>query len=372
MAVESLRESLEATGAEMAPTDSPSVGVEASEPTSTPAQPEASSTPAPVTEGRDSSGRFISKSTGGNAPAQATPTATPTDGVASSTKPPEAATATATEPPKPGDADTTAAPQSWRLGARQDWEKAPPSIKQEVWRREQELQRTMQQAAPARRFQQEMERTLAPIAPAAQARGTTPQALISSYVQFDQALTSRDPTTQAHAVAQVIKAYGVDIETLAKAIDGQLGPSMNNARQEARFDPEVERARIRQEMRSEIEAQSHQQRVAEFSKKADPTLFNEEIRHDMAALIEAAAARGVDLSLEDAYNRAVRANPDAWAITQQREQAKAAPTQQQATAKAMAAGSSVKSRSASPVGGESKGNSIRDDLEAVAAIASGR
>jgi hypothetical protein len=266
------------------------------------------------------------------------------------------------------------APPQWKVGARNNWDKVPADIRQEVWRRERETEQALSRSVPARQFYQEMEKTLGPILPALQARGTTPQRLIASYVDFDKALSSRDPAAQAQAVAQVIKGYGIPVEALADALDGKAQPTRGR-------EPTVEeiRAEIRREMQDEFrthaqqsEARTHATRVQEFAKKADPVLFNEDVRHDMAALIESAAARGVELSLQDAYDRAIKANPDAWAIVQQREQAKLAPTQQQATARAQAAGSSVKTRPASPVGGESSGASLRSDLEAEAARMNGR
>jgi hypothetical protein len=224
---------------------------------------------------------------------------------------------------------------------------------------------------PVKQFAAEMQRTLEPIRESARARGTTPQQLVSDYVRFDRALSSRDPAAQAAAVAQVIKAYGVDIEALAGAIDRPSG-------REAPVDRASLEAQIRAEIAADFEAKrgqqemsQHMRQVQEFAKTPDAALMNDEIRFDMAALIDSAAARGVVLSLKDAYSQAVWANPSTRAIVQQQEAAKRQSTAQAATQRAMAAGSSVKSRPASPLG-SGEGKSLRDDLEAVAAQLSGR
>jgi hypothetical protein len=380
MGSELLRESLEAASAEMAeaaPVET--VPAEVAEPVAEAAPPAAEPTTPELAreDGRDDKGRFAAKTpTARNPPGQAAPPKAPptTEGAASSTQQPKPAEATPTQPPKPGEPDITHAPPSWKIGARSVWDKVPEEAKRDAWRRELESQQFMSRTAPDRQLASEIRQTLAPIERTLQARNTTPQRLIAEYVKFDQALSSRDPATQAQAVAQVIKGYGIPIETLADVLDGKGVQSMQR-------QPTVDeiREQLREELRSEWRAnqqqqelRSHTSKVQEFAKSVDPVLFNEDVRHDMAALIESAAARNVELSLQDAYDRAVRANPEAWAIVQQREEAKRAATQQVATRRAEAAGSSVKSRPASPVGGSTTGNSLRADLEAAAASQSGR
>lgn len=380
---ELLRESLEAASAEMteaAPAETVSPAPDTSTGTnSTESGPIDSTSQTSSTEradGRDSQGRFASKtSTAGETAGQAAPLANPPtpEGAASSTPQPKPAETTQTEPPKPGEPDTTHAPPSWKIAERQAWTHAPKEIRGAVHRRELEMQQFVTKTAPDRQMADEVRRSLAPLLPTLQAQGIPPQRLIADYARFDMALRSGDPAQQAVNLARLIKAHNVPIEALADAIDGKLGP------QQRQPSAEEIRAQIKEEMRQEwqqhqqrADYQSHSTKVAEFAKKVDPTLFNDDVRHDMAALIEAAAARGVELSLQDAYDRATRANPEAWAIVQQREQAKAAATNQQATQRAQAASGSLKSRPASPVGGESRNNSIRADLEAAVAAASGR
>ncbi len=371
---ELLRESLEAASAEMTEAAPVEAAPEPSA-TPTPEPTETTATAPEPTTGRDASGRFLPKSTAGESAGQAAPTGAPPtpEGAASSTPQPKPAETTQTEPPKPGEPDTTHAPPSWKISERQEWATASKGIRAAVIRRETEMQQFISKTAPERQFVSEVQKSLAPLLPALQAQGIPPQRLIADYARFDLALRSGDPAQQAVNLARLIKAHNVPIEALADAIDGKLGP------QQRQPSAEEIRAQIKEEMRQEwqqhqqrADYQNHSSKVAEFAKKVDPTLFNDDVRHDMAALIEAAAARGVELSLQDAYDRATRANPEAWAIVQQREQAKAAATNQQATQRAQAASGSLKSRPASPVGGEARNSSIMDDLKAAAALASGR
>lgn len=373
-----LREDLESTSAsivESAPVETAPEPVADATPAPEPVEASTTTPDAPRPDGRDEKGRFAPKATAGDSPGQAAPTkASPTpEGAASSTQPPAPAQPTQTEPPKPGEPDITHAPGSWRLAARKDWAQTPPSVKAESHRRELEMQQLVSRTAPDRQLAGELRQVLAPLAPELQRRGISPQRLIADYVQFDKALSSGDPATQAQALIAAAKGYGVPIEALADAWEGKGRPQQRQ--------PSVEeiREQLKSEMRQEwqqnqqqMEYRNHTQKVAEFSKSVDPVLFNDDVRHDMAALIEAAAARNVELSLQDAYDRAVRANPEAWAIVQQREAAKRAATELPATRRAEAAASSLKSRPASPVGKSSTGNSLRADLEEEAAKYAGR
>lgn len=331
---------------------------------------QASGTETPRTDGRDASGRFTkpdattTKAGTEVAPAPSTTgTVPPTPGGDSSK----------TETPGTGTPDATSRPPpSWRHSAHLDWAKTPPAARAEAHRLHGEMQRFMEESAPARRLAGELQQTLAPIAQALQARGTTPQRLISEYVRFDQALSSRDPETKAQAIAQVMRAYGVPVEALADALDGKAlsrgrEPSVDEIREQIRQE---ERQRYESSVRQQ-EMSHHARQVQQFASSADADLFNDDIRFQMAALIEAAAARGVELSLKDAYSQSVWANPETRAIIQQREAAKAQPTAQAATQRAMAAGGSIKSRPASPISGGG-GRSIREDLESTAAELSGR
>ena len=320
-------------------------------------------------------GRVRDKTTGKFTKATASTTKTAQEITAvpstTSTVPPSAGgDSSKTEPPKQGEPDTTRPPSSWRHEAREAWAKAPPEIQREVARREMEMAQAVSKFHPVREFASEMQRVLSPIAESARARGTTPTRLVSDYVAFDSELASRDPERQARAVAQVIKAYGVDIEALAGAIDS---PARQRPVNEAQL-----RAQIRQEEAARFQAEQGQQQlsmhvrqVQEFSRRPDADLMNDEVRFIMADLVDSAQARGVALTLEDAYNQAVWANPKTRAIVQQRETAKQRSTADAATQRSMAAGGSIKSRPASPIGGGG-GRTLREDLEETAASMSGR
>jgi regulator of protease activity HflC (stomatin/prohibitin superfamily) len=82
----------------------------------------------------------------------------------------------------------------------------------------------------------------------------------------------------------------------------------------------------------------------------------------MADLIEVSERRGIDLSLEDAYNQACRLNPEIASVMEQRTKAQAATQAHQRTSRARRAASSV---AGSPAGKPPSANSPRSLREAL-------
>jgi hypothetical protein len=116
-----------------------------------------------------------------------------------------------------------------------------------------------------------------------------------------------------------------------------------------------------------MRATSAQQKQAEAAKSVQEVAqeeFFEDVRQDMADLIEVAQRRGVALTLKDAYTRAVGLHPEISKVVSQRAAA-AARTPAGATQRARAASSSVRSSPAvQPKGDREVGHDMRADLEA--------
>jgi len=102
------------------------------------------------------------------------------------------------------------------------------------------------------------------------------------------------------------------------------------------------------------------QEASKLIKEVEQEEFFEDVREDMADLLEVASRRGIALTAKDAYTRAVAMNPEVSKVMEQR---RAAKTQNGSIQRAMAASSSVK---AQPTAGPpaQSGGSLKDDLEA--------
>ena len=350
---------------------------EAAETSTTPAPeaaPVADATPAPVVEaktetpapeGRDERGRFAPKDK-----TSASATAKPVSAEKATTPAPAAPeTATTPQPTEAVTTPTLKAPANWKPAAREKWAQLPPEVQAEAVRVHHEVQKTLQETTQARRTAEALDATVRPFLPLIQAEGGDVMRAIGSLMQTAAALRTAPPAHKAQLVAQLVRTYGVPIDELDSALSGAT-PQVSHAPAEYR-DPRVDQMLQALQAQKQSQAQAETQRAAaeveSFKAEAE---FLDDVREDMADLIEVAQRRGVALSLKDAYARAVAMNPDVSEALRQREAAKAAQTANAATAKAKAASSSVRSSPASAPGRPD--DSIRAQLEAAFASRGGR
>lgn len=276
---------------------------------------------------------------------------------------PGASAAAPLEPAKPA-APKVKPPQSWRPDLREKFSALPEEVQAEIDRREREIAQGLQETAPARKFQQDFQQTVAAYAPIL---GNEPVKAIGGLLQSVHALQYGPPLQKAQLVAQIIKGNGVDIQTLAQLLDGQ-----QPAQQPGAIDPESLLQQAEQRVMQRMQAQQQQQvqtkaqqEFAEFvaSGKAE---FLEDVKPQMGRLLQAGLAK----NLEEAYNAAVKLNPQVYAVVQQREAAKQANAATASTQRARAASVSVKSQPAG-VSAPQQATSIRGALIAAANKARG-
>jgi hypothetical protein len=141
----------------------------------------------------------------------------------------------------------------------------------------------------------------------------------------------------------------VDIKTLDGMLSGKGAPP--EAQQQSQLDQLLQQrlAPIQQQLqqyqqREQQQLQQEQQQIqSELSQFAAQHEFYQDVSQEMADLLEMAANRGRQMSLEEAYNIACSTNPQINKIMTAR-------TSQQAQQQRRAAASSV--RSSAPAGGQ--------------------
>lgn len=349
-----------AVAAEETPEPAPEVEAETAAPAEG-EQPEAECEELSPGEERDEKGRFAKP-----APASAKPATDPKAAPASATAKPAAAPkdgAAAPAAPKP--------PQSWKANVREKWASLPPEVQAEVARREKDVAQTLQQAAQARQFAEQFSETVRPFEAMLRAENADPLRTVGSLLQTAAALRTAPPPHKAQLVANMVRAFGVDISMLDQALTAAANgngaapaPAQPQPRPEQFRDPRVD------DLLGKLSAA--EQRVAterttraerEVSAFAESHEFFDDVRETMADLREVAERRGVDLPLEEAYNRAIALHPEIPQVLQQREAAKAATTGKPATLRAKTAASSVRSHPTASVG-KTQPTSLREQLEA--------
>ena len=213
--------------------------------------------------------------------------------------------------------DIDRAPASWKGEAKQLWADLPLTAKQEIIRRERQTTQVLNDTALDRKRVQEISQVLQPHMERIGAlyRGN-PLAAIDGLLNVERTLTSGNKSTKAQVVANIIKQFDIDIVTLDSMLAGtDLPPEV---RQQSEVDRLVEE-RLRPVM-SYVEQQKAKELALQQSKQTEfrTTVeqmaedsrypYFEDVRNDMADLIELSARKGVDLSLEAAYDKATRMN----------------------------------------------------------------
>lgn len=203
------------------------------------------------------------------------------------------------------------APRTWRPEAAAAWASLPPTVQEEVLKREEEIFRGIEQYKTHANYGREIQQAMAPYEPILQRFNATPAQAVSQLMGLQQVLLSGTAAEKRQLVEGVIRTYGIDM--------GQPG-------EEAPYtDPQVA------DLRAKLAAIESNQQRAEAEKQAsiratlkaeldafatDPAHpYFDEVADDIGALLRGGGAKG----LKDAYEKAVWANP----VTRAKEQSRA-------------------------------------------------
>jgi hypothetical protein len=262
--------------------------------------------------------------------------------------------------------ETLKAPQSWKPAAREAWAKLPAEAQAEVVRREKETYAREQEMAPMRRSVEQMQQVLAPHARLFQEEGLEPLQGVSTVLQAFSDLRTGSPERKVGLLATLIRQSRVDVQQLASALDAEPQQGQAQAPQQQFHDPRFDAfmgqlQQRAQERQQATQAKVHQD-IADFAARNE---HFEDVKPTMRAILRDAAENGQKVSLQEAYDQACWATSGVRAKLQGAQQA--ATSTAEATQRARAASSSLKSQPASVSGGAAKPNGRRAAIEAAAA-----
>lgn len=342
---------------------------------------------------RDEAGRFAKeKAAKGVKPAVVKPGAKPAPVVAlkPGAKPVVPAAAVKAAPPAAPAVPTSAQveikpPQSWKEGAKAAWAQVPEAARLEVLRREKEITGIVAAAGEDRKYASTMKQAFAPFEAQIRAEGSTPEAAIGKLLNTAMALRTAPPAHKARLVASMITDFNIPLEPLVAALQGQPAPQGQPQQpQQQNVDPAAIAEQVRAQLMQQLGAQRDSSLVAKANEEInallekqpmhgpDGTDYSEEIRADMADIIERKAARGLKISLEAAYSLAAREHPEVSKVLAKQERAAVAAKTPVSTQRARAAASSVRHESATQPVTKAEGSSLRDTLKAAFAANSER
>lgn len=258
------------------------------------------------------------------------------------------------------------APASWRPEAREKWVGADPVIRQEVMRREHEMQTVLQDAAAARQFVQAFESVVRPYEMFMRAENASPLQSVQNLMQTAADLRVGTPQHKANLVAGIINNFGIDVVMLDSILAGQPGQGGQQQQQVLR-DPRVDMLLAQQQQAQQQHAQQSEAatRTELETFAADPKHeFYRDVASTMADLVEIRAKQGQPVDLEKIYAQACQLDESVATILATRAKATQATGNAQAVLRAKRAAVSVKGDSTLPGATVPNGDSIRASIEA--------
>ncbi len=226
------------------------------------------------------------------------------------------------------------APVAWKGAAKQKWAEVPSEVRQEVVRREREVNDVLRESVASRQFQDAFQQTIAPFQQFIAADGSDPLTATRNLMQTAAVLRVGSPQQKAQTVAQIVQQFGVDIETLDGVLAGAPAQPGNGGAIPPQVDQYINQrlAPVQQfvsglQQRVQQHNQTQQTEIAsevDAFENNDQYPFFEDLREDMALLFERADQRSEELTLEKAYEQAARMNPQVWDIVSKQKAAQQA------------------------------------------------
>lgn len=221
------------------------------------------------------------------------------------------------QPVTPSNSKVEKAPSSWKADAKVLWNNLPEQARQEIQRRETEFNRFIQESSTSRKVYDQLSSIIEPYNDIFQHNNLHPLQAISGILADANTLLRGSMEQKAELVGKIIENYGVDIETLEKAILKQrqvkADPTISTVQQ--LLQQEIAPIRQRIESWEQQNQQGHYRQTEEQAKnliqdfgKTHPYL--NELSDEMADLIDFEASRGNQLDLESAYNKALLLHPE--------------------------------------------------------------
>lgn len=219
---------------------------------------------------------------------------------------------------KPAEQDVVC-PVSLPAAAREEWKNTPKAMKDAIAKRERDYAVGIQKHAEGAKRAAQMDQVLSPYRQYFAINGNNPAKTVSELLQTAASLHSGAPLQKAQQVVNLIHQFGVDVQAVDKLLVGetpdQPAPAQDHAIQQAvqqavapyqQHMQQIQQAQAQQTQKAQGAAMDELQRFSQDPKNE----FFRDVRMDMADILDFAAKRGMDMSLEDAYHRACQLHPE--------------------------------------------------------------
>lgn len=263
-------------------------------------------------------------------------------------------------------------PQSWKKESKGEWANLPLHVRQEVHRRESQVNQVLYESARHKEISTAIQNVVAPYAERVQQFGG-PIPTIERLLKVESMLATGSPQEVAQNIAQLIKDYNVDLPLLDNILSGQFNQQPSQQPNNVPDLGQLVQQHVQQALapifqeRQQAQQQSYQAVVQTIEEMAlDPRFpYFEEVRNDMADIIDVRAKRGIAIGLPEAYAIAVQLNPEVASQMQKQSTILSAEQKHSLAQRAVNAASSI---TGSPAGGGGQAvvgdGSLRGAIEA--------
>ena len=240
-------------------------------------------------------------------------------------------------------------PLDWSPELREEWAGLPAGVKTQIANREAQMSQAMQGTAQARRVAQEFTGVANQYGSVMAAEGVqNPVEMFDATMRVVSELRMGTTQQKANRIASMVSAYGVDIQALddalAGTISGEPQAQGGNPDLEAMLDKRMQPVNDMmqqlagmQQQKQQASAYEAQNEVNTFAQSAE---FLNDVRHDVADLIDLATKQGREMPLQEAYDKACAMNPQiANVLAQRAQQQSIADAGRNVSSKRMAAAS---------------------------------
>jgi len=213
-------------------------------------------------------------------------------------------------------------PASWKKDYHEDWKAAPARVQEYAWQRENEMKAGVEPLISKAQFADQMQEVLSPYMNTIQGLGIDAPGAVKALMEADHALRFSNPQEKRQYFARLAQNYGVNLSDMGD--QQQLAPTDSTI-----YALQNELNNVRGEVQGWKQAQEQQQNQAllgeinNFSQKAE---HFEEARPAMIQLLQG----GMAANLDEAYEKAIRLNPELFDAVQSGRQAESDATKRAA------------------------------------------
>jgi len=250
-------------------------------------------------------------------------------------------------------------PLDWGVEVREEWKNLPDSVKAHLHARDQHVNTMLQYGANNRKLGEGLMQIATPYKALMDAEGVgSPLEAVDGLFKSVATLRMGTQQEKAQKIAQFVQLYGVDINALDNALVGngaENAPEHDpiSAMIDERMAPVnqlLEQMNQNKQYQDQHQREQTNQNIQEFAQTAE---FLEDVRDDMADLLEGAARRNQSMTLQQAYDKACAINPQISNVMGQRSAKEKLMGSRNNIAAKRNAASSINSAS----GGQSNSNS---------------